>query len=113
MNNKLNRKKHSCNLCGHEWTSRKAKPLSCPRCKRYDYNETISSAQTTTERIQELMAEATRPVRTTLNLDDDTDEPIMDGDMDPISRSVMYQAREKLKEIQEKHPEYELVIPSS
>lgn len=28
-----------CKKCGHEWEVRKEKPLCCPRCKRYDYDE--------------------------------------------------------------------------
>jgi len=27
-----------CALCGYEWKSRKANPVSCPRCKSYNYN---------------------------------------------------------------------------
>ena len=30
-----------CRLCGHKWTPKKKgkPPLSCPRCKRYDWNK--------------------------------------------------------------------------
>ena len=30
-----------CKRCGHGWEPRvpDAKPLACPRCKRYDWNE--------------------------------------------------------------------------
>jgi len=30
---------HVCQLCGHTWASKLIKPLSCPRCKRYDWNK--------------------------------------------------------------------------
>jgi predicted Zn-ribbon and HTH transcriptional regulator len=30
--------KYKCKRCGYEWKSRVEKPLTCPRCKRYDYN---------------------------------------------------------------------------
>ena len=30
---------YDCNLCGHHWISRTKKPMTCPRCKRYDYGE--------------------------------------------------------------------------
>jgi endogenous inhibitor of DNA gyrase (YacG/DUF329 family) len=29
---------HKCNLCGHTWKNRADYPVSCPRCKRYDWN---------------------------------------------------------------------------
>lgn len=30
-----------CKRCGHEWETRGDKePLSCPRCKRYDWKRT-------------------------------------------------------------------------
>jgi predicted Zn-ribbon and HTH transcriptional regulator len=32
-------KDSKCKQCGHEWRSRIGKPLSCPRCKRYDWNK--------------------------------------------------------------------------
>jgi len=28
-----------CNQCAYEWEQRDAPPKSCPRCKRYDWNE--------------------------------------------------------------------------
>ena len=28
-----------CNQCGHVWEPRVNPPQSCPRCKRYDWNE--------------------------------------------------------------------------
>jgi rubrerythrin len=28
---------HKCIKCGHEWEG-KERPLACPRCKRYDWN---------------------------------------------------------------------------
>ena len=33
---------HKCLLtkCGYEWVSKKEKPKQCPRCKRYDWNDT-------------------------------------------------------------------------
>ena len=32
--------KCKCLRCGHEWTARTDdKPISCPRCKRYDWNK--------------------------------------------------------------------------
>lgn len=35
--------KFKCSLCGYEWKSRKVEdvPISCPRCKRYDWKEKI------------------------------------------------------------------------
>lgn len=27
-----------CEKCGYEWVSRIEKPVSCPKCKRYDFN---------------------------------------------------------------------------
>lgn len=33
-------KKCKCKLCGHEWLPRKdTKPIACPFCKRYDWEE--------------------------------------------------------------------------
>lgn len=36
MNNKL-----KCNKCEHKWNKRTGEddPLSCPKCKRYDYKK--------------------------------------------------------------------------
>lgn len=31
--------KCKCEKCGHEWIPRKRKPVSCPRCKRYDWDK--------------------------------------------------------------------------
>ncbi len=27
-----------CQNCGHKWVPRVERPLTCPRCKNYDYN---------------------------------------------------------------------------
>ena len=27
-----------CLKCGHKWEAKRDYPLSCPRCKRYDWN---------------------------------------------------------------------------
>jgi len=31
--------KCKCKQCGYEWKSRVENPSSCPKCKRYDWNE--------------------------------------------------------------------------
>lgn len=38
--------KFKCSLCGYEWNSRKEGkvPVSCPRCKRYDWREKTTTA---------------------------------------------------------------------
>lgn len=33
--------KVKCKVCGYEWVYRKAKPKSCARCKRYDYDGVV------------------------------------------------------------------------
>ena len=34
------RKKEGCLKCGHQWTPKaKHKPLSCPKCKNYSYDQ--------------------------------------------------------------------------
>lgn len=33
-------KELKCKKCGHSWNSRTNKPVSCPRCKSYDWNKT-------------------------------------------------------------------------
>lgn len=30
---------NKCKQCEYEWYGRKEKPISCPKCKRYDWNE--------------------------------------------------------------------------
>ncbi|MBU0894948.1 MAG: hypothetical protein KKB88_05895 [Nanoarchaeota archaeon] len=30
---------NKCKKCGYEWESKIDNPVSCPRCKRYDWNE--------------------------------------------------------------------------
>ena len=29
---------NKCKQCGYRWESRKDKPISCPNCKRYDWD---------------------------------------------------------------------------
>jgi len=31
--------KTKCNLCGFEWIPRTENPISCPKCKRYDWKK--------------------------------------------------------------------------
>ena len=31
--------KNKCDRCGYEWDSRKDSPKSCPKCKRYDWDD--------------------------------------------------------------------------
>ncbi len=38
-------KSHFCKACSHGWLSRVEKPKCCPRCKRYDWDEPVSSAR--------------------------------------------------------------------
>ena len=33
------KKEYECKKCGYKWKSRVTIPLTCPRCKRYDYNK--------------------------------------------------------------------------
>jgi predicted Zn-ribbon and HTH transcriptional regulator len=30
---------YKCRKCGHKWASRVEKPITCPKCKRYDYDK--------------------------------------------------------------------------
>jgi predicted Zn-ribbon and HTH transcriptional regulator len=40
-----------CKLCGHEWNSRiEGKPLACPKCKRYDWEEKEDDRQDRTDK---------------------------------------------------------------
>ena len=32
-----------CQQCGHKWAARKARPKSCPKCKRYDWQAKAST----------------------------------------------------------------------
>ena len=32
-------KQCTCDICGKEWITKKEKPLSCPKCKRYDWDK--------------------------------------------------------------------------
>ena len=53
-----------CNKCGYEWTPRTIKPLTCPKCKRYDYDKVIINTslgsvviESTTEEVKEEVKE--------------------------------------------------------
>lgn len=35
--------KARCRKCGHEWKVRALHPRACPACKRYDWDENIST----------------------------------------------------------------------
>ena len=37
------KQQYECLKCGYKWKSRKDddKPVACPRCKRYDWNEKV------------------------------------------------------------------------
>ena len=39
------KKKHSCKKCGYKWESKLENPLSCPRCKRYDWNKLVEEKE--------------------------------------------------------------------
>jgi rubrerythrin len=45
-------KKYKCKKCSYEWESRKETPISCPRCKRYDYDKEDSQLEKCKEVIQ-------------------------------------------------------------
>ena len=31
----------TCRFCKYTWTPRRANPVCCPRCKRYDWNKSM------------------------------------------------------------------------
>ena len=37
---------NKCKLCGYEWKPRQDKAKSCPRCKRYDWEEVKNGEET-------------------------------------------------------------------
>ncbi len=32
-------KEQECQKCGYKWKARTHKPIACPKCKRYDWDE--------------------------------------------------------------------------
>jgi excisionase family DNA binding protein len=57
MRNKYRKPKH-CQRCGHEWTPKTDKPLSCPACKRYDWQE--SKELTIEEKLEKTLLAITK-----------------------------------------------------
>lgn len=39
-------KKMKCKHCGYEWQSRKARPVQCPSCKRYHWQQEKRATKT-------------------------------------------------------------------
>lgn len=37
--------KHECKRCGYKWKGKKQYPVSCPKCKRYDWNKEDKNAK--------------------------------------------------------------------